>query len=57
MTRLLIATTNPGKFREIGILLHGLPLVLLSLADLPPIAEPEESEHTFAGNARLKARE
>jgi XTP/dITP diphosphohydrolase len=57
MTPLLIATTNPGKFREIGHLLHGLPLILLSLADLPPMAEPEETEHTFAGNARLKARE
>lgn len=57
MTPLLIATTNPGKFREIGILLRGLPLRLLSLTDLPPIAEPEEAESTFAGNARLKARE
>lgn len=57
MTPLLIATTNPGKFREIRLLLHGLPLTLLSLADLPPAAEPEETGHTFAGNARLKARE
>lgn len=57
MTPLLIATTNPGKVREIGLLLHGLPLSLLSLADLPPIAEPAETEDTFAGNARLKARE
>lgn len=57
MTPLLIATTNPGKFREIGILLHGLPLALRSLSDLPPIGEPEETEHTFAGNARLKAGE
>jgi len=57
MTPLLIATTNPGKFREIGLLLHGLPLTLLSLTDLPPIAEPEEAAETFAGNARLKAGE
>lgn len=57
MTPLLIATTNPGKLREIGLLLHGLPLIFLSLADLPTFAEPEETGHTFTGNARLKARE
>jgi len=57
MTPLLIATTNPGKFREISLLLHGLPLIFLSLTDLPTFAEPEETEPTFAGNARLKARE
>lgn len=57
MTPLLVATTNPGKLREISVLLRGLPLVLRSLADLPPIAEPPETEDTFAGNARLKARE
>jgi XTP/dITP diphosphohydrolase len=28
---------------------------LLSLDDLPAVAEPEETEDTFAGNARLKA--
>jgi XTP/dITP diphosphohydrolase len=57
MTPLLIATTNPGKLREIALLLHGLPVTLRSLADLPPIQEPEEAERTFDGNARLKARE
>jgi len=56
MTPLLVATTNPGKLREISVLLRGLPLVLQSLSDLPPIAEPPETEHTFAGNALLKAR-
>lgn len=57
MTPLLVATTNPGKLREISVLLRGLPVVLRSLTDLPPIAEPPETEDTFAGNARLKARE
>jgi XTP/dITP diphosphohydrolase len=56
MTPLLVATTNQGKLREIALLLRGLPVRLLSLADLPPIAEPEETARTFDGNARLKAR-
>ncbi len=53
--RLLLATTNPDKVREIRALLDGAPVVLCSLADLPPVAEPEETGGTFAENARLKA--
>jgi XTP/dITP diphosphohydrolase len=53
--RLLIATTNPGKVREIAGILAGLPLTLVGLADLPAIVEPEETGATFAENARLKA--
>jgi XTP/dITP diphosphohydrolase len=52
--RLLVATTNAGKLREIRALLP--PCDLLTLADLPPVAEPEETGPTFADNARLKAR-
>ncbi len=55
MTRLLVATTNAGKVREIRELLAGAPVTLLSLADLPPIEEPEETGRTFEENARLKA--
>jgi XTP/dITP diphosphohydrolase len=54
--RLLIATTNAGKLREIRELLAASPIELRSLADLPPIPEPEETERTFRENARLKAR-
>jgi XTP/dITP diphosphohydrolase len=54
--RLLVATTNPGKIREIRALLDGLPIDLVTLRDLPPIPEPEETGTTFAANARLKAR-
>lgn len=53
--RLLIATTNPGKRREIEDILAGSPVDLVSLADFPGIAEPEETGATFAENARLKA--
>jgi len=53
--RLLIATTNPGKVKEIARILEGVPIELISLADLPRIPEPEETGTTFAENARLKA--
>ena len=54
--RLLIATTNRDKLREIRALLDGTAVELLSLADLPRIEEPEETGESFADNARLKAR-
>ena len=53
--KLLVATTNPGKLREIAGILAQLPVELVSLADLPPITEPEETGTTFGANARLKA--
>jgi len=52
---LLIASTNPGKVREIRAVLAGLSVTLYSLADLPPVREPEETGCTFADNALLKA--
>lgn len=54
--RLLVATTNRHKVGEIRPMLAGLPVEIVTLADLPPIDEPEESGRTFAENARLKAR-
>jgi len=53
---LLIATTNPGKLREIRALMPDVPVRLVSLADIPHIEEPEETGTTFEENARLKAR-
>jgi len=55
MDALLVATTNPGKIREIRLALRGLPLTLLTLADVPSVQEPEETGPRFADNARLKA--
>jgi XTP/dITP diphosphohydrolase len=52
---LLIATTNPGKVREIEAILEGLPVALVTLRDWPGIPEPEETGTTFGENARLKA--
>ena len=53
--RLLLATTNPGKIREIKGILAGVPIELVTLDDFPAIPEPEETGATFAENARLKA--
>lgn len=52
---LLVATSNPNKLREIRQLLAAVPVTLHSLAELPPVAEPEETGQTFQENARLKA--
>ena len=55
-TTLLVATTNPGKIKEIARILAGVPVALRTLDDCPPLTEPEETGATFAENARLKAR-
>ena len=55
MPRLAVATTNRGKLREIAELLEGVPFELVTLAEWPDVAAPEENGRTFAENARLKA--
>ena len=55
IARLLIATTNPGKVREICEILAGVPIELHGLDEFPGIPDPEETGTTFAENARLKA--
>jgi len=52
--RLLIATSNPGKFREIREGLAPLGWTLFSLLDYPFKMPPEEGS-TFEDNAVLKA--
>ncbi|MEI9990373.1 MAG: RdgB/HAM1 family non-canonical purine NTP pyrophosphatase [Rhizomicrobium sp.] len=51
---LVVASHNPGKVREIVELLAPYRLHVIGAGDLE-IAEPEETETTFAGNAALKA--
>lgn len=52
--RLVAATHNPGKAREIEALLDGnYRIVTAGSLNLP---EPDETESTFVGNAMLKAR-
>lgn len=52
---LLIATTNPGKFREFTDLLGGLPIRLKSLADFPGAPDVPEDGATYTANAVHKA--
>jgi XTP/dITP diphosphohydrolase len=53
--KLLVATTNRGKIREIrGILADG-PLELVTLDVWPDLGPPEETGRTFEENARAKA--
>jgi XTP/dITP diphosphohydrolase len=54
-TRLLVATTNANKLREIRPLFEGLAVELITLTDIAPIPEPIESGTTFWQNAREKA--
>ena len=56
MTRLLIATTSADKLREIQAILGHLPVEILTLQNVGPVPEPEETGVTFVENARLKAR-
>jgi len=51
--KLLVATWNAGKVRELRARLGGVEL--LSLDDVPPMPEVAETEDTLQGNARLKA--
>jgi XTP/dITP diphosphohydrolase len=55
MRRLVVATTNRGKLREIETLLDAVPFSLVTLADWPDVAPPDETGRTFAANAQLKA--
>jgi XTP/dITP diphosphohydrolase len=55
MTKLLIATTNPGKLKEYAAIFAGLPLELRTLRDEGIADDVEETGATFADNARLKA--
>jgi len=56
MPRLLLATNNPGKVRELRRLLDGCGFELVTPADFGLAVEPVESGSTYAENAVLKAR-
>lgn len=52
--RLVVATHNPGKARELAAILENR-FELVTAGEVG-LAEPEETETTFVGNALLKAR-
>ena len=53
-SRLVVATHNPGKVRELAEILENR-FELVTAGDLG-LPEPDETETTFSGNALLKAR-
>lgn len=55
MIKLVLATGNKNKIREIKVLLAGLPVKLLTLEDYPGLIMPDEDQLTFADNAAKKA--
>jgi XTP/dITP diphosphohydrolase len=55
VVRLLVATTNQDKVREICQLLDGIPFEIVTLRQWPDLAAPEETGRTFEDNARAKA--
>lgn len=52
--RLLVATHNKGKLEEIAKLLEPFGISVTSAGEMG-LPEPEETESTFVGNARIKA--
>ncbi|PSL17968.1 RdgB/HAM1 family non-canonical purine NTP pyrophosphatase [Shimia abyssi] len=52
--RLLVATHNKGKLEEMAHLLEPFGVSVVGAADMD-LPEPEETEDTFVGNARIKA--
>ena len=52
--KLVIASHNKGKIKEIGDLLAPFGIEVFSAGDLD-LPEPEETEKTFIGNAQLKS--
>lgn len=53
--KIVVATYNAGKVREIKDLLAHLGMTPISVAEFD-LEEPEETEDTFVGNALIKAR-
>jgi XTP/dITP diphosphohydrolase len=54
--RLVLATLNRGKVRELTELLAGVPFDVVALSDLGVGALPEETGATYRDNALIKAR-
>jgi XTP/dITP diphosphohydrolase len=56
LDRVVLATRNEGKARELSLLLAGLARRFESLRDHPAVVLPPETGRTYLENARLKAR-
>jgi len=56
MKRIVLATRNQGKVRELQAMLAGLDIEVLGLDRFPEIGEIAETGETFEENARIKAQ-
>lgn len=56
MSRLVLATSNPDKTREIEELFRGLSVRIVPVTDVAPGWSVEETADSLEGNALLKAR-
>jgi XTP/dITP diphosphohydrolase len=54
--RIILATRNEGKIREMKSILSGLDLELLDYRDVPSMEPPTEEGETFLENALSKAK-
>jgi len=57
MMKLVLATNNTHKIREIKNILAGLDVEILTAADFPDFPDPEENGSMLEDNARIKAIE
>jgi XTP/dITP diphosphohydrolase len=55
MRKILLATSNPGKLREVRDFLSGLGVRVVGMEELPGAPEVEEDGQSFLENARKKA--
>ena len=56
MKKIVVATKNEGKVKEILAAFQKLPVEFLTLKDFGSLPEAVEDADTFEGNARIKAR-
>lgn len=56
MTRVVLATRNQGKVRELQAMLEGNGIEVVGLEEFPQVGEIEETGSTFEENAAIKAR-
>ncbi|MDO4460572.1 MAG: RdgB/HAM1 family non-canonical purine NTP pyrophosphatase [Clostridia bacterium] len=56
MNRIILATGNKDKVREIKEILEGMDVEILTMKEADCVADPEEDGTTFEENALIKAR-
>lgn len=56
MKKIVVATKNPGKIREMTMAFRELPVELVALASFGSLPDAVEDGATFAANAEIKAR-